>query len=118
MNGLLILLLFLLTGNLLNALFSLPVPGSIIGMLLLLVYLIIRGHIPESLQKTTQFLAPLMPLFIVPVSVGIVTQKELIAEHGVTLGLILLVSLFPGALVCAWVMQVGRNNHKEQTEHD
>ena len=108
MNGLLILLVFLLAGSFLQSAFLLPIPGSIIGMFLMLLFLILHGKTPKSLQRVTQVLAPLMPLFIVPASVGIITQKELLAEHGVALVLILLVSLIPGALVCALVMQVGK----------
>jgi len=110
MTGLLILLGFLLSGNLLQSHFSLPVPGSIIGMLLLLVFLIIRGRTPDSLTDISKTLSPLLPLFIIPVSVGIVTQKELLAENGVALLVILAISLIPGALVCALIMNWKRKS--------
>ncbi len=86
MAGLLVLLFFLLLGTLLQSAFSLPLPGSILGMLLLLISLILRGKIP-------------------PVSVGVVTQKALLQEHGLLLLGILAVSLIPGALLCAWIMK-------------
>ncbi|MEK9713047.1 MAG: CidA/LrgA family protein [Thalassolituus sp.] len=108
MTGLLILLFFLVAGSLLQSEYALPVPGSIIGMLLLLVFLLIRGRTPESLSQVSKTLSPLLPLFIIPVSVGIVTQKELLAENGVALLVILAVSIIPGALVCAAIMQAGR----------
>lgn len=108
MVGLLILLVFLVTGNLIQHWFELPLPGSILGMLLLLGTLMLLGKIPESLQRITQTLAPLLPLFIIPVSVGIVTQEALIREHGLMLLAILLVSLIPGTLLCAWIMKGGK----------
>jgi len=49
----------------------------------------------------------LLPLFIIPVSVGIITQKSLLADNGVALLVILAISLIPGALVCAAIMQMG-----------
>lgn len=110
MSGLLILLSFLLFGNLLQSGLSLPVPGSIIGMLLLLVLLMLRGKTPGSLQNISKVLSPLLPLFIIPVSVGIVTQKELLADNGIALLVIMAVSLIPGAIVCAAIMMAGKKS--------
>ncbi len=110
MTGLLILLLFLVAGNLIQAQFTLPVPGSIIGMLLLLFFLVLRGRTPSSLADISKTLSPLLPLFIIPVSVGIVTQKALLEENGVALLVILAVSLIPGALVCAFIMNWKRKS--------
>ncbi|WP_300426972.1 CidA/LrgA family protein [Thalassolituus sp.] len=110
MTGLLILLLFLVAGNLIQAQFTLPVPGSIIGMLLLLFFLVLRGRTPSSLTDISKTLSPLLPLFIIPVSVGIVTQKALLEENGVALLVILAVSLIPGALVCAFIMNWKRKS--------
>lgn len=109
MTGLLILLLFLLFGSMLQFAFSLPLPASILGMLLLLLFLVIRGKTPESLTRISITLSPLLPLFIIPVSVGIITQKPLLQEYGLELTLILAVSLIPGALVCAWIMKGGNS---------
>ena len=113
MTGLLILLLFLVAGTLLQSQLDSPVPGSIIGMLLLLVFLIIRGRAPESLSQISKTLSPLLPLFIIPVSVGIVTQKELLAENGIALLVIMAVSIVPGAIVCAAIMRFRRKSDAE-----
>jgi len=113
MTGLLILLLFLVAGNLLQSQLSSPVPGSIIGMLLLLVFLMLRGRAPDSLSQISKTLSPLLPLFIIPVSVGIVTQKELLADNGAALLVIMAVSIIPGALVCAAIMKLGRKRDAE-----
>ncbi len=108
MAGLLILLVFLLLGTLLQNAFDLPLPGSILGMLLLLITLVLRGKVPDSLTSISTTLSPLLPLFIIPVSVGVVTQKALLQEHGAVLLLILAVSLIPGALLSAWIMKGGK----------
>ena len=104
MPGLLLLLVFLLVGSLLQSQFVLPVPAAIVGMLLLLVFLIIRGKAPESLQQTTKSLSPLLPLFLIPVSSGIITQQEIVSDYGVELVVILALSLIPGILVTGWIM--------------
>lgn len=102
--GLLTLLIFLVSGEFLNSYFSLPIPGSIIGMLFLLISLLILKRTPASLKQIADKLSPLLPLFIIPISVGLITQKPLIAEHGLTLLLIMFVSLIPGIIVTAWVI--------------
>ncbi|MFY9180576.1 MAG: CidA/LrgA family protein [Venatoribacter sp.] len=108
MLGLLILLIFLVLGSVLQQLFHLPLPASILGMILLLITLLIRGKTPESLASISKTLSPLLPLFIIPVSVGLVTQKALLAEHGLLLVGILALSLIPGAIVTAWIMKGGK----------
>ena len=109
MSGLLVLLIFLLLGTVLQSTLSLPVPASIIGMLLLLAALIVRRKTPDNLTAITRSLSPLLPLFLIPVSVGIVTQKHLLAEHGAALTAILAISLIPGILVSAWIMKGGKS---------
>src|SRR5690554_5210692 len=109
MAGLLILLLFLLSGTVLQQTLNLPLPASILGMLLLLTFLLIRGKTPASLNTISKALSPLLPLFIIPVSVGIVTQKPLLAEHGLALLFFLAISIIPGALVSAWIMKGGKS---------
>lgn len=106
MQGLLILLLFLLFGTVLQSFFALPIPAAIVGMLLLLIALLIRGRVPDSLARISSTLSPLLPLFLIPVSAGIVTQKTILAEHGLLLLAILTLSLIPGALICALIMRI------------
>ena len=108
MPGLLLLFVFLLVGGALQSQFSLPVPDAIVGMLLLLMFLVIRGKTPDSLQQTTKSLSPLLPLFLIPVSSGIITQKEIISDFGFELIVILAISLVPGILVTGLIMTVGR----------
>jgi holin-like protein len=107
MPGLLILLACLVIGHFLNNAFALPIPAAIIGMLILLVGLLLLGKTPQPLQHTTSTLSPLLPLFLMPVSTGIVTQGDVIARHGPTLFVILIISLIPGILVCGWIMGKG-----------
>ena len=107
MIGLLILLVFLLLGTVLQYAISLPLPASILGMLLLLLFLVIRRKIPDSLIQISKTLSPLLPLFIIPVSVGVITQKPLVKEYGLELVLIMAISLIPGALISAWIMKGG-----------
>ena len=110
MAGFFILLVCLVLGSALQAWLGLSVPGSILGMLLLLLMLLVRGQVPDSLKRITTVLSPLLPLFIIPVSAGIITQQQLLSEHGLALVVILVISLVPGALVTAAIMSMGRKS--------
>ncbi|MDO6680734.1 MULTISPECIES: CidA/LrgA family protein [unclassified Oceanobacter] len=110
MTGLLILLAFLMAGTLVQHWTSAPIPPSIIGMLLLLVFLISQRKVPAALTSITQSLAPILPLFLIPVSVGVITHEQLVREHGLLLLLILAISLIPGTLVCGWIMSRGKRS--------
>lgn len=105
-----ILIFFTVFGGALSATLNLPLPGSIMGMMLLLVLLISFRRVPRSLAESVTSLTPYMPLFIVPASVGLVTQTDLLMEHGLELLFILAISLVPGALVCAAIMRWGKRS--------
>jgi holin-like protein len=84
---------------------SLPVPGPVIGLLLLLVALIIRGGPDKVLHDTSSGLLRYLSLLFVPAGVGIVTQLDALAENWVAILVAVLVSTTLGLVVTGWVMQ-------------
>lgn len=108
MSGLLILLVFLMGGTLIQHWTSVPIPPAIIGMLLLLLFLIANRTVSKPLERVSKSLSPFLPLFLIPVSVGVVTHEHLVRTHGLTLLLILTISLIPGIVVCGWIMSKGK----------
>ncbi|MDI5985065.1 CidA/LrgA family protein [Halomonas sp. M4R5S39] len=56
----------------------LPVPGPVIGMVILLVGLMIRGKVPDSLRMTGEGLLRYLTLLFVPAGVGLMVHVELI----------------------------------------
>lgn len=65
------LLVFQLTGELLARLSALPVPGPILGMVLLLLVLTVRGGIPQSLDTVSSAILRHLSLLFVPAGVGL-----------------------------------------------
>lgn len=94
-----VILLCQLLGEVIARGFGWPLPGPVLGMLLLLVFLSLRGRIGKSvpeLGKTLDssgkgLLAHLSLLFI-PASVGVVQRLDVVAEYGVGLAVALVVS--------------------------
>ena len=66
-----ILLLFQLAGEVLVQLSGLPVPGPVIGMVLLFLALALRGSVSEDLRNTSQTLLSHLSLLFVPAGVGV-----------------------------------------------
>lgn len=79
----LILLGFLLVGEVIARGLDLLVPGNVIGMALLFLALCWRGRVSSDLDgRVRRFLKPL-PLYFVPASVGVITFFPLLAREGV-----------------------------------
>jgi holin-like protein len=103
------LLIFQTLGESLAYAFSLPIPGPVIGMLLLFCYLLARPGVADRLAPTTlEFLRHLSLLFV-PAGVGIMVHGRRVASEWLPLAVALLlsavVSLVVTALVLRWMQK-------------
>jgi len=107
LDTLLTLLIFQTMGEGLVYVFSLPIPGPVIGMLLLLCYLIIRKGVADKLAPTTNQLLSHMALLFVPAGVGISVHMGRIADEWlpimVSVVVSTLLSIVATALVIRWL---------------
>jgi holin-like protein len=69
-----------LAGEVLVRLLGLPVPGPVLGMVLLLVGLMLGGGPTEGLRSAGHGLLKHLPLFFVPAGVGLITHGERLAS--------------------------------------
>jgi len=79
--------------------FNWPLPGPVLGMVFLLAFLSlrvrIRAHIPEfgkTLDSTGKGLLAHLSLLFIPAGVGVVQRLDIVAEYGIGLAGVLLVS--------------------------
>ncbi len=105
LKGIITFLAFYLAGEFISHLFAWPIPGSVIGMLLLFVFLYLKGSLSPALKKSSDSLLPFLPLFIVPASVGIVNHLYLLQQDGWLLVIAMAVSLVLAIPVCGLLMQ-------------
>lgn len=114
-GGLALLLLFQLLGDLVTNLTGLPIPGPVIGMLLLFVALLARGKAPEGLEKAAQGLLQVLSLLFVPAGTGIVSYLALIRQEWLPITLALVGSTLLTLVVTAMTMRAltGRHRHAE-----
>lgn len=89
---------------------GLPVPGPVMGMLLLFAWLMAKGEVPDAVARTTAGLLEHLSLLFVPAGVGVVLYLDLVAAEWQAILASLVVSTLATILVTAFVMRklVGR----------
>lgn len=100
-----VLLVCQLVGEAIVLFSGLPLPGPVIGMVILFVGLVIYGQVPDSLHKVTQGLLDQLSLLFEPAGVGVMTHLGLLGRQWLPLTVSLVVSTFVTLLLTGWVMQ-------------
>lgn len=77
LGGAALLITFELLGRALAAQLPFPVPGSVLGMLLLLLGLMVYGGVPRGLALVSEQLLRLLVLIFLPAAVGIYFLRDL-----------------------------------------
>ena len=86
------LLLFQCAGEVVSHLLGLPVPGPVVGMLLLFIALRARNRVPDSIGVAADALAKHLSLLFVPAGVGVMMYFERLAGEWLPIVMALLVS--------------------------
>jgi len=100
-----VLLVYQLVGEVLVQLLHLPVPGPVIGMLLLFVTLLLRGEAPEWLRDTANGLLGHLSLLFVPAGVGVMLHFHRLATEWLPIVVALVASTVITIGVTALVMR-------------
>ena len=80
-NTMSLLLVYQLVGELLVRLFSLTLPGPVLGMALLFLTLLVRGKVSQELRSGTSSLLQHLSLLFVPAGVGVVVHLQRVADE-------------------------------------
>lgn len=89
---LLVLYGFLLIGEAIQSVLNLPMPGSIIGFLLLFAVLLLKIYPLEWIDAGATFLLSFLSLYFIPATVGVVEYGPLFSGKGVLLLPIVIIS--------------------------
>jgi putative effector of murein hydrolase LrgA (UPF0299 family) len=116
LRGLTWLVLFQLLGTALNHLFLSILPGPIIGLVLLLGYLMVRGEVSEPVSVAASSLLRYLPLLLVPPAVGIMIYAAAIAENFWAIAGSLVLSLVISLTFVGWLMQKLIDRRTQQHE--
>lgn len=105
-QGVLLLLLCQLVGEAIVFLLNIPIPGSVVGMVLLLSGLMFYGRVPDGLRSAGEGLLKILPLLLVPAGVGLMNHFGVLSQYGWQLALILMLSTLLTMLVVAGVLKL------------
>lgn len=104
-RGLIILLGFQGAGEIVSRLFSLPIPGPVIGLVLLLTFLIWRGKVDAPIDIVSSALTKHLGLLFVPAAVGVVMFWPQLRTHFLAISLALAVSVTATIAVSAAILR-------------
>lgn len=98
-----ILLVFQLLGEIVSYTLKLPVPGPVIGMILLFIWLAVDDRLLQVIQGTTSTILKHFSLLFVPAGVGVMVHAQRIGGEWIAIGIALLASTVLAIATTAWV---------------
>ncbi len=104
LRGLTLLLLCQAAGEVLARALGLPLPGPVLGLLLMLL-LLCWPPVRRPVQAAATPLLAHLSLLFVPVGVGVVAHAGLVGQYGLRMLLVLVLSTWAGLLVTALVLR-------------
>lgn len=96
---------FVLVGNWLQDFLHLPLPGSIIGLLVLLAALSLKLFQLEWIEAGSYFLLSYLPLYFIPATVGVMNYGHVFAGKGFLLIPITMISTFMTMYFSSYISQ-------------
>ena len=112
LRGMVWLLVFQSSGELLARGLGLPLPGPVIGMVLLLLALRWPA-VQKPVGECAEFLLSHLSLLFVPVGVGVMTHLSLVSQYGVRMLAVVLLSTLAGLAVTVLTLHLLRNRRPE-----
>jgi putative effector of murein hydrolase LrgA (UPF0299 family) len=104
--GLVQLFIFQALGELLSK-FALPfIPGPVLGLVLLLAFLSVRGHVPASMELVGGSILQHLGLLFIPASVGVVLYLPVLKANAWAISAALLVSVVATVAVTAGLLKL------------
>ena len=105
-RGQIILLGFQGGGEIVSRLLSLPVPGPVVGLVLLLIFLIWRGKVAAPIDTVSSALTKHLGLLFVPAAVGVVMFWPQLQTHFLAISIALIVSVTATIAVSAAILRL------------
>lgn len=106
LNGITILLIYQLVGEVTVRLLALPVPGPVLGMVMLFATLLVRGRVEEPMADAANGLLSHLSLLFVPAGVGMMVHFGRIADEWLAISLTLVLSTVLTMAATAAIMQL------------
>lgn len=103
-------------GDYLSTRFALPVPGTIVGLGLVFMLLVVRGKVDDALKASSETLLRYLALMLVPTCVGVVKLIHDVPPGVLNVLLVLVLALVCGSLATAWIANTLLTRRKAATQ--
>jgi holin-like protein len=117
LEGIAILIVLQLAGEVIAGLTRIPVPGPVIGLGLLAAYALGRGALPGHVEQAGDALLKHLSLLFVPAGVGLIAFGERLVQEGPRLVLVLIAStaitMIATAFIFRWLTRKAGNAPEE-----
>ena len=113
LRGITWLLLLQSIGEVISRALHLPLPGPVVGMLLLL-FALRWPLVHDSVSVVAEFLLQHLSLLFVPVGVGVMTHLDVLGKYGARLCLIIVLSTWISLAVTALVLRALMRDDKPE----
>jgi holin-like protein len=118
LNGVTLLLIYQLIGEFGALLLRIPVPGPVLGMILLFLTLILRKGSGESLDSASSALLSHLSLLFVPAGVGMMVHFDRIANEWLPISVALVLSTVLTMALTAAAMLASRRVFRVSVQED
>lgn len=114
-----VILLCQLVGEIITKMLKLPVPGPVIGMIILFCGLtFFPKKLPEDIEKIGSDLLRYLALLFVPAGVGVITNMELVIKSWAPLTGVVIVGTFVTIAVTALTMRLMDGRSAAERGHE
>lgn len=117
-NGITILLIFQLIGEISVQLLDIPVPGPVLGMVFLFLALLLRGSLTESMENSSVAFLCHLSLLFVPAGVGMILHFERIANEWLSISIALILSTIFTLAATATIMRLMNHFFSDRVNND
>lgn len=100
-----LVLIFALTGDILAKVVDIPIPGSVIGMMLLLIALSVGMIKIQSLEQISEFLLSNLAFFFIPAGVGLINVISTVQTDVIKILAIVILSTSFVMITTGWTVQ-------------
>jgi len=114
LRQLLLILTICFSGEVINRLFGLPIPGNIIGMIMLFLCLYTGIVKLEMIADIARFLLDHLAFFFVPAGVGLMAYLDIIESSWPTILLISLITTIIVMLITGHTVQLLKGGKKDE----
>lgn len=104
LSSIAIILGYQVVGELISRLSCLPVPGPVIGMVLMLLSFLVKDNLINRVRPSAGVLLANLSLLFVPAGVGIMRHGQRFLNEGVAIMIALVVSTVIAMIVTAYVI--------------